>query len=122
MALREAHHEQQFQPRPAAASACDVLGNRPEPSYVRVCRRVSLVDAADGDAIIEDDPVLKVGRRRGTFEISRSQRESHGLERLRGRRPEKSPGTAPAPPGLLAHPLPRNPATERHHRTVSRKL
>ena len=71
----------------------DVGGDRPEPSYVRVCRRVPLVDAANGDAIIEDDPVLKVGHRWGTFEISRSQRKSHSPERLRARRP----GTAPAP-------------------------
>ena len=53
--------------------------------FLDVAERVEpqLVDAADGLAIIEDYPVLQVGRRRGAFEISRSQREGHGTERLR---------------------------------------
>jgi hypothetical protein len=80
-------------------SRFDVSGNRPEPRDVRVCRRVSLINATDGLAIIEDDPVLKVGRRRGAFEISRSQRESHGPERLR-----VSPGDSPRPPGYSRTP------------------
>jgi hypothetical protein len=62
----------------------DVCCDRPAPRHVRVCRRVSLINATDGLAIIEDYPVLKVGLRRGAFEISRSQRESHGPEAYAG--------------------------------------
>ena len=94
----------------------DVGGDRPEPSYVRVCRRVPLVDAANRDAIIEDDPVLKVGHRWGTFEISSSVRAMARRDYARVARGQ------PPPPGLTHAPTLPRPATERHHRTVSRKL
>jgi hypothetical protein len=44
-----------------------------------------LINATDGLAIVEDGPVLKVGRRRGAIEIRRAQRETMRLERLRAR-------------------------------------
>ena len=58
---------------------------------------MALVNAADRLAIIEDDPVLKVGHRRGAFEIAGSQREGHGPEVYAGVAQRKAQGQPPNP-------------------------
>ena len=54
-----------------SAARFDIAGNRPEPRHIRACRRVPLINAADGDATVEGDPA-------GAIKITRSQRKSHG--------------------------------------------
>ena len=55
-------------------------------------------------------PFVFLNHRWGAFEISRSQRKNHGPERLRARRPKKSPGTAP-PRGFTHALTPLDPST-----------